>query len=108
MPDNKIFSYVGFALKAGKVLFGVDSLETTKKKVFLVLYDETLAENSWKRLEKAKENFSCAALPLKEGELERMVHRENTKCISLQEKALAEAILKEYQKENTYPWEGRK
>ena len=48
---QKIKSYLGFAIKSGNILKGVDQIIENKKIVYVVLYS-SLAENSFSKLNK--------------------------------------------------------
>ncbi len=44
--NNKVETYIGFAIKKGSVVFGCDYIEKYRKKIRLVLYTGTLSDNS--------------------------------------------------------------
>ena len=44
MSENKIKSYLGFAIRSGKVVFGYDNLFVTKKQPLLVLISSSQNE----------------------------------------------------------------
>lgn len=50
MQKDKIDSLLGFAVKAGKLLYGCDTLETVHKPVYLIFICSTLADNTRKRV----------------------------------------------------------
>ena len=92
---DKIGAYLGFSIRAGKTVFGVDDIENYRKKVRLILVDETLADNSFKRLMKANERFSCPLLVLRDGLLGQLMHRPQVKAVAIKDQNLAAAIIKE-------------
>ena len=47
---NKINSYIGFAIKADKVIWGVDNIVANKGRCKVILKDSTLADGSAKKL----------------------------------------------------------
>ena len=90
---EKIRAYLGFCLRAGKIVFGVDDIETYKKKVHVLLVDEGLADNSKKRLMKANEKFLSPMLVLDAGVLGELLHRPQVKAAAIKDYNLAKAIL---------------
>lgn len=90
---EKIRAYLGFCLRAGKVLFGVDDLEVYRKKIHLILVDESLAENSLKRVHKANETFQAPVLTFKSGLLGDLLLRPTVKAVAIKDFNLAKAIL---------------
>ena len=86
-------AYLGFCLRAGKIIFGVDDIETHKKKIHLLLVDSSLAENSLKRLKKANEKFLSPLLTVEEGLLGTLLHRPAVKAVAIKDYNLAKAIL---------------
>ncbi len=87
--QNKYSWYIGFAVRKGSVVYGIDSLEVYRKKVFLVLCSDTLAENSLAKAEAEakRRNISMLVVP----DLEKILQR-NTKVLAICDKSLAEAI----------------
>ena len=90
---EKIRAYLGFCLRAGKILFGVDDLEVYRKKIHLILVDESIAENSLKRVHKANETFNAPVLTFQSGLLGELLHRPTVKAVAIKDFNLAKAIL---------------
>ena len=90
MQINKIRSYVGFAIRSGKALFGVDNIVGARRDPFLVLYDDRLKENSTKKLLRRCENFKVIRLALQE-----ILPGRNCLAIGICDKNLAQAIINE-------------
>ncbi|MBR2023440.1 MAG: hypothetical protein IJ996_02860 [Clostridia bacterium] len=97
MIKSKIETYLGFCLRAGKLLFGIDNVEKTKRNAYLLIADETLSENSFKTLVKARETLSCPLLVGKAGFLSECLHRAGVKVIAVRDESLAKAILQNVQ-----------
>lgn len=87
--QNKYSCYIGFAVRKGSVVYGLDTLETYRKKVFLVLCSSTLADNSLAKAtaEAQRRNITMLVVP----DLEHILQR-NTKVLAICDKSLAEAI----------------
>lgn len=93
MNGNKIEAYLGFALRAGKVSIGLNSIETLKKGVCCLLLDGAAAKNSQKEARKLRARFSCPLLVVED--LGVLAKREGCKVIAIKDASLADAILKE-------------
>ena len=92
MAQNKIFSYVGFAIKAGKVKYGVDNIICAKKAPAVILISSDLSDNSLKQLEKymtahASEHFIV--------DLKAILPGKNCKALGITDTNLADAIKSE-------------
>ena len=97
MIKSKIETYLGFCLRAGKLLFGIDNVEKTKRNAYLLIADETLSENSFKTLVKAQETLSCPLVVSKAGFLSESLHRAGIKVVVVRDESLAKAILQNVQ-----------
>ena len=93
IPISKIDCYINFAVRAGKVVWGVDNLERAKKIPLITLYDETLGESSKKQLEKYCLEKKVKSLALPNNYLNMLLKRENVKVLSISDASLAGAIL---------------
>ena len=93
MDAKKIESYLGFAIKAGKLVMGLNSIETLKKGVFCMLLDEGAQKNSQKQARKLAVRLSCPLVIIKD--LGALVKREGCKVVAIKDSSLAGAILRE-------------
>ena len=50
MQINKLRTYVGFAVKSGNIIFGVDQIKDSKKNIKLILACNTLSDNAMSKL----------------------------------------------------------
>ena len=57
MQKSKIETYLGFCIRARKIVFGIDEIEQQRKGVYLIICDGTLGSNSLKVAQKAKETL---------------------------------------------------
>lgn len=63
---EKIKSYLGFAIKSRKILFGLDNIESYKKHIYLILIGNNLTEkNENKMIRKAKQ-LNCTLMKVDE------------------------------------------
>ena len=97
MDGNKIESYLGFALRAGKVTLGLNSIEMLKKGVFCMLLDGDAQKNSQKQARKEAMRLNCPLVIVKG--LGALVKREGIKVIAVKDFSLAGAILSEAEKQ---------
>ena len=93
MAKSKVETYLGFCVRAGKVVYGVDNVEKAKKGVFLLLVDEALGPNSLKIVKNVQEKLDCPLLIVEQGVLSEFLHRPAVKTVAIKEKNLAAAIL---------------
>lgn len=93
MQINKLRAYVGFAVKSGNIVFGVDQIKACKKQIKLVLACNTLSSNA---LDKLYRHCSLNNLKLviiqSPYTLDSIVGRENCKAIAILDEHLAQAI----------------
>lgn len=96
---TKIKSYIGFAIKMRKAVFGVDGIKTSKQKLFLVVYDDSLASNSNKKLCSFCENnnINCYKVDFSLSELTK---RSNVKAIAIGDESLANAIIENMEEQH--------
>ena len=91
---QKISTYLGFSIRAGKIAFGIDRIETLKKACLLIA-DGSLSENSLKIMRKTQERIGCPLLITETGLLGELAHRPAVKAAAIQDEQLALAIEKE-------------
>jgi ribosomal protein L7Ae-like RNA K-turn-binding protein len=89
--ESKIITYFGFCIKAGKIVFGLDNAEKLRRAKLLV-YDESLSENSQKKVLSLGEKLNCPVLLYKRS-LSEILHRDGCKVVAVTDKSLAGAIL---------------
>ena len=93
MQTNKIQTYLGFCIRARKIVFGAENVETQKKDVYLLMMDEALGKSSQKSVFQAKEKTHAPLLIVKENLLSELLRRPAVKAVAIQDKNLAAAIL---------------
>lgn len=92
MEINKIQTYLGFCIRARKIVFGAEEAEGTKKGVFLLLMDDGLGNSSKKCMVKAQQKFGCPLFVLEENLLGELLHRPSVKAVAIKDEHLASAI----------------
>ncbi len=86
-----IDSYLGFAIKSGKILYGIDSVLASKKRKHLLILSSTASDNLKKKafLHSERLNIPMIEIP----NLEEISYKQNCKLVAILEPNLAKAIL---------------
>jgi len=95
---NKLKTYIGFAIKAGNVVFGYDNLIVSRKKLELVLMCNTLNDKMTSKVFNfcTNKNLKVIKLDLNLGDL---ISR-NCKVLGISNHNLSQAILNELKMDN--------
>lgn len=95
MKDNlsKIKTYIGFAIKSGKIRYGVDDILKLKN-AELILVSESLADSGMKKLEGLAERKEIKLIKFSEEEFLELIQNISIKASAILDKNLAEAIKK--------------
>ena len=93
MGANKIETYLGFCIRARKIIFGVEMIERQKKGGKLLMADGAIGKNSLKPTVQAQEKFACPLIMTDEGLLGEILHRPAVKAIAITDESLATAIV---------------
>lgn len=91
MQTDKIKAYAGFALKAKKLVRGINAVSATKEKIYLLLADSAASENSKKEIEKLRAKRSCPLLYTEK--LWELVNKCECKLAAVTDEGLANAII---------------
>lgn len=102
MEKSKIQTYLGFCVRARKLVYGTDEIEAQKKGVFLIVFDEGLGESSLKTLIKTQERLACPMVQAAAGELGNALHKSAVKAVAVKDKNLALAILSVIESESQF------
>ncbi len=89
---EKVKSYVGFAIKARKVLFGVDNITEYRKRLHLIMLDNSLSPNSTKKILRYAEEREISIIIY---DINSILPERNCKAMGIMDQNLAVAILKE-------------
>ena len=92
MKTDKVISLLGFALKAGKTVFGIDSIERYRKKKYLIFICKSMSEGSKEKL--IRDNKDTPIIICRDSSLEGITHRQGLKALALTDRQMAEALLK--------------
>ena len=95
----RIKTFVGFAVRAGKIVWGTDNVLAWKKKLRLILASSDVSENALEKIRRYADDKPAKLSVLSCGEVAELVHREGVKVIGITDKNLADAIVQELEKE---------
>lgn len=86
---TKIETYIGFAIKKGSTVFGVDNIKQYRKKIYLIVYTPDLSHNSLSVLQRICKKKECLLKAIPNYEL---LGDKNCKALAICDKSLADAI----------------
>lgn len=88
----KAESYIGFCLRARKIVLGTGATDCLKKGAYLIMVCSTASSNCLKLAQKYARRHSCPLMVCKSG-LENAVHKAGCKVAAVTDRGLAEAII---------------
>ncbi len=91
--NQKCNSYIHFAVKANKVLWGLDFIKKSKFIPYVIIFDESLGANSKKQLEHFAQENEVELISVEENYLNNLLKRNNVKMIGIIDESLSIAIL---------------
>ncbi|MDR3022007.1 MAG: hypothetical protein LBU60_04985 [Clostridiales bacterium] len=91
MDIKKATALIGFAIKSGKVIYGLDSVVKSSH-IKLVVYDFTLSSSSQDKLKNYCQKKSLICIKLESERLEYIVFKANCKLIGIVDRDFASAI----------------
>lgn len=89
---NKIISYIGFAIKAQKVIIGQSHLKRTDKKLFLILVCSSASENLINLAKNLALKNECGLIITKP-KLDILTNIQYVKIIGITDENLSKAII---------------
>ncbi|MBQ4557924.1 MAG: hypothetical protein IJA61_00920 [Clostridia bacterium] len=84
--ENKLATYLGFAIKSRQLIYGVDNILEKARKVEIIICDEKLSENSLKKVMNLEKPIYTYP------DLDVLLNTTNCKAIAITSKELAKAI----------------
>ena len=88
---GKIESYIGFAIRSRKIVFGIDNIKIYRKRMHLIVLCPTASEN----LKREAEYLSgVKEIPLitTDAPLDELTFKNNCKIAAITDKSLANAV----------------
>lgn len=92
MAKSKVDAYIGFCVRARKIVLGSGAIATQRGGVHLVIVCSSAAKNTFKLALKYKNRFSCPLMICNCG-LENAVNKPDCKIAAVKDEHLAKAIL---------------
>ena len=93
METSKMRTYLGFCIRARKIVFGSEMISRQKKGVYLLLADGGIGKSSFKPVVAASERFGCPIVMTDAEALGELLSRPAVKAVAITDKNLASAIL---------------
>jgi len=97
LKPNKLYTYIGFAARAGKIIYGDFAVEQLlkKRKIRLVILNK-VSDSTLVRYESMCDEYGTFCLVIKEDMQELNVAGKANKILGLRDKHFSELIIKEY------------
>ncbi len=88
---SKAETFIGFAVRAGKMRTGLNTLSTLKR-AYLIIVCHTAAEATIESAVKYAEKYKCAAFKTSVKPLEDYIYKQGVKIAAVTDRGLAKAI----------------
>ena len=92
MVTNKIETYLRFAIKGGKIVFGLDNIKIKIRHIKLIISDNSLSEKSLRETKFISEKNKIP-LMLSEADLNQILNTTNCKVIGITDINMVTAIM---------------
>lgn len=89
---GKIISYIGFAARANKIVFGTDRI-LVRPRVPVIVLSGNAAENTTKKISSYAEKSKSPVVILENVTLEEILKKNNCKVVAVTDRELANAII---------------
>ncbi len=90
--NKKAFTYIGFAIKAKKIIYGGDNIIRAFKVCKLIIMSENINRTTAYKINKNAEKYMVPVLNISTDEIFEYISRDNTKVFAITDKNLAEAV----------------
>ena len=90
---EKIFSYLGFAKKAGKIKAGVNAVASLRGRIPLLMLCDSASPNTKKDARTLAGKYRSALVLSKTFTIEELIGKENCKVVAVCDERLANAII---------------
>lgn len=92
--NDKIATLIGFAVKANKLIYGMDELKEGSRKRYLIVFCHSLSERGKAEIKEIALRDKVPLIETKTKKLEDIVFKRNCKIIGIANKQMSEAIIK--------------
>ena len=93
MNEIAISKYIGLAIRAGSVVYGLDNIKKSARNINVIIYCHTASTNLEKSLLRLSENSKIKIIKLMENSLDNLIRTTNFKAIGVTNTHLAEQII---------------
>lgn len=93
LKTSKIASYIGFAARSGKIVYGADSVIKRGKRRKVIVLCPTAGENTSKQIRSYAEKTESPLVFLDGITLEEILKKHNCKVVAVTDENLAKAII---------------
>ena len=90
--SDKIRSYLGFAARANKIVFGTERI-LMKKSVPVIVLGADAMQNTAKRIKNYAERSNSPVVTLENGTIEEIFKKQNCQVVAVTDVSLANAII---------------
>ena len=90
---DKIESILGFAVRAGKIIYGFDNIELLRKKRYLIILDNSVSQRLQRHCTEFAKSRHLPLLLIKHKKIEDVVHKFKCKVIAITDKQMSQAIM---------------
>ena len=89
---GRIESYLGFAVRSGKIVYGMDNIETSRRRLYALVLGPDASVNL---AERAERYAARRTVPLIKAEkpLEELIRKPNCKLVALLDANMAKAVI---------------
>ncbi len=106
MEKSKVETYLGFCIRARKIIFGAELISRQKKGIKLLMVDGGTGASTLKTIVNAGRVHGCPILETEVGALGALTHRPAVKGLAVTDEQLAKAILSVADGENIKLYSG--
>jgi hypothetical protein len=93
LQKGKDITFIGFSVKSRRIVYGINQIINSRKKLYLLILCKSASENTKKEARNFAKNHAIKILITKDILLEEIVNKINCKSAALTDKNLAVAVL---------------
>ncbi len=93
---NKVKTYIGFAVRAGRITYGADAVIRSPLAVKVILTERTINRTSAKKLSATADTVKIPLITVEDGFISEATHKDNCRCIGITDVNLADGIINQY------------
>lgn len=94
MPQVKLKNYFGLAKRAGELIFGIDNIKKSKKRMYLIVVCSTASEKVKAFIDDFSVKENIIVRKLQKSSIDENINTQNCKVVALTKESFIEPILK--------------